>query len=161
MHTHTHTHVYKRIDVQIHTHMHIYTNIMSAHIHTCTYIHTRIQNVQMNTRKARLKRRRGSDCANSQLDTKKFYPSPCPHHDSAPSRPHPLICTGAEPIHPIVHASYQLGHGPRNEVIFLRFWRGFSLAKRKTSSQPITIFHIHQHDSKTRVQHILTVNTGY
>ena len=26
------------------------------------------------------------------------------HHDSVPSRPHPLICTGAEPIHPV--------HGP-------------------------------------------------
>jgi len=26
------------------------------------------------------------------------------HHDSAPSRPDPLICTGAEPIHPV--------HGP-------------------------------------------------
>ena len=26
------------------------------------------------------------------------------HHDSAPFRPHPLICTGAEPIHPV--------HGP-------------------------------------------------
>ena len=26
------------------------------------------------------------------------------HHDSAPSRPHPLICTGAEPIHTV--------HGP-------------------------------------------------
>ena len=23
------------------------------------------------------------------------------HHDSAPSRPHSLICTGAEPIHPV------------------------------------------------------------
>jgi len=23
------------------------------------------------------------------------------HHDSAPSRPHPLMCTGAEPIHPV------------------------------------------------------------
>ena len=23
------------------------------------------------------------------------------HHDSAPSRPHALICTGAEPIHPV------------------------------------------------------------
>ena len=65
MHRHTHTHVYKRIDVQIHTRMHIYTYIMSAHIHTYTYIHTRIQNVQMNARKARLKRRRGSDCAGS------------------------------------------------------------------------------------------------
>ena len=27
------------------------------------------------------------------------------HHDSAPSRPHLLICTGVEPIHPV--------HGPR------------------------------------------------
>jgi len=38
---------------------------MSAHIHTYTYIHTRIQNVHMNARKARLKLRRGSDCAGS------------------------------------------------------------------------------------------------
>jgi len=48
------------------------------------------------------------------------------HHDGAPSRPHSLICTGAEPIHP-VHASSQLGRAavaPRNEVIFLPFWRG-------------------------------------
>ena len=47
------------------------------------------------------------------------------HHDSAPSRPHSLICTGADPIHP-VHASSQLGRAvaPRNEVIFLPFWRG-------------------------------------
>jgi len=59
------THMYKRIDVQIHTHMHIYTYIMSALIHTYTYIHTRIQNVHMHARKARLKRRRGSDCAGS------------------------------------------------------------------------------------------------
>jgi len=48
------------------------------------------------------------------------------HHDSAPSRPHSLICTGAEPIH-LVHARSQLGcaaEAPRNEVIFLPFWRG-------------------------------------
>ena len=37
----------------------------------------------------------------------KLCPSPCPHHDSAPSRPHPLICTGAEPINP-VHCPRQL-----------------------------------------------------
>ena len=45
------------------------------------------------------------------------------HHDSAPSRPHLLICTGAEPIHP-VHASCQLGRAavaPQNEVIFCHF----------------------------------------
>ena len=47
------------------------------------------------------------------------------HQDSAPSRPHSLICTGAEPFHP-VHASSKLGCAavaPRNEVIFLPFWR--------------------------------------
>jgi len=66
MHTHTHTHVYKRMHIHIHTHMHIYIYIfMSAHIHTYTYIHARIQNVHMNARKARLKRRCGSDCAGS------------------------------------------------------------------------------------------------
>jgi len=39
----------------------------------------------------------------------------------------PDFCTGAEPIHP-VHASSQLGRAavaPRNEVIFLPFWRVF------------------------------------
>ena len=52
------------IHIHIHTHMHIYIYIyMSADIHTYTYIHTRIQNVHMNARKARLKRRCGSDFA--------------------------------------------------------------------------------------------------
>ena len=45
--------------------LYMYTYIMSAHIHTYTYIHTRIQNVHMNARKARLKRWRRSDCAGS------------------------------------------------------------------------------------------------
>ena len=48
---------------------------MSAHIHAYTYIRTRIQNVHMNARKARLKRRRGSE---AQLDAKKLCPYPCP-----------------------------------------------------------------------------------
>jgi len=142
--------------------MHIYTYIMSAHIHTNTYIHTRIQNVHMNARKAHLKRWRRSDCAGSpgRQEALPFSlsavirrgipfvastPIACPrettdkrrttptnsssshHHDSAPSRPHSLICTAAEPIHP-VHASSQLGRAavaPRNEVIFLPFWRVF------------------------------------
>jgi len=52
--------MYKYIHTCIYIHIH-----MSAHIHTNTYIHTRIQNVHMNARKARLKRRRRSDCARS------------------------------------------------------------------------------------------------
>jgi len=110
---------------------------MSAHIHTYTYIHTRIQNVHMNARKARLKRRRVSDCAGRPTRRQEALPfslsavirrgipfvasSPIArprgttdkrrttttnsnsphHHNSAPSRPHPLICTGAEAIHPV------------------------------------------------------------
>jgi len=124
MHTHTHTHVYKRIDVQIHTHMHICSHIMSAHIHTYAYIHTRIQDVHMNARKARLKRRRG--CAGSQLDTKKLCPSPCPHHNSVPSRPHPLIrVVRSQSTQFIFHASSQLGHGPPKRGHFSAILAGF------------------------------------
>ena len=111
MHTHTHTHVYKRIDVHTHTHMHTHTYIMSAHIHTYTYIHTRIQNVHTNARKHVWNDGAAATARAAQLDTKKLCPSPCPHHDSAPSRPHPLICTGAEPIHP-VHCPRQLPAWP-------------------------------------------------
>ena len=63
----------------------------------------------------------------AQLDTKKLYPSPCPHHDSAPSRPHPLICTGAEPIHP-VHCPRQLPAWPwppETRSFFCHFGGGF------------------------------------
>ena len=58
------------------------------------------------------------------------------HHDSAPSRPHSLICTGAEPFHP-VHASSQLGCAavtPQNEVIFLPFWRAYISSKHITNA---------------------------
>ena len=151
--------IYAQICIQIHIHMcinaYIYIYIhtctyiyihMSAHIHTYTCIHTRIQNVHMNARKARLKRRRGSDCAGSPTWRQEALPfslsaaiqrgipfvvcspiarprgttdkrrttttnsSSWHHHNSAPSRPHPLICTGAEPIHPV--------HGPTK----LRAW---------------------------------------
>jgi len=65
-----HIHIHMRINtytyIYIHTCTYIYIYIyMSAHIHTYTYIHTRIPNVRMNARKARLKRRRSSDCAGS------------------------------------------------------------------------------------------------
>jgi len=81
----------------------------------------------MNAREARLTARA------AQLDTKKLCPSPCPHHDSAASRPHQLICTGAEPIHP-VHCPRQLPAWPRKEVIVLPFWRGFKQENRNIVS---------------------------
>jgi len=101
----------------------------------------------MNARKARLKRRRGSDCAGSptwcqlalsfslsaairrgipfvvsrpitrprgttdKRRTTTTYSSSSHHHESAPSRPHLLICTGAEPISR-VHCPRQLPAWP-------------------------------------------------
>ena len=138
MHTHTHTHVYKRIDVQIHTYMHIYTYIMSAHIHTYTYIHTRIQNVHMNAHKARLKRWRSSDCAGSLT----WFQEALPFSLSAliaPSRQRAIQTTSAY-LHwcgadPSSSPAPSLAVAPQNEVIFLPFWRGFSLNLKKTSIQ--------------------------
>ena len=134
MHTHTHTHVYKRLDVQIHTHMHIYTYIMSAHIHTYTYIHTRIQNVHMNARKARLKRRRGSDCAGSPT----WHQEALPFSLSA-SRQRAVQTTsaylhwcGADQPSSLSTPAPSLAIAPRNEVIFLPFWRGFPLSSWRT-----------------------------
>ena len=126
MHTHTHTHVYKRIDVQMHTHMHIYTYITSAHIHTYTYIHTLTQNVHMNARKARLKRRRGSDCVVSP----NWHQEALPFSLSA-SRQRAVQTTSAY-LHwcgadPPSSPAPSLAMAPRNEVIFLLFWRGFLL----------------------------------
>jgi len=140
-----------------------YTYIMSAHIHTYTYVHTRIQNVHMNAHKARLKRRHGSDCAespnltprssallpvrcNPEGDTLRDHqPNHSPrgmtdkrrtattnsssshHHDSAPSRPHPIICTGAEPIHPVhCPCQLQLGRVPPKRDHFFAILAGFS-----------------------------------
>jgi len=64
IHIHIHMCINAYIDIYIHTCTYLYI-YMSAHIHTYAYIHKHIQNVHMNTRKARLKRRRGSDCAES------------------------------------------------------------------------------------------------
>jgi len=127
---------------------------MSVHTHTSTYIHTRIQNVHMNARKARLKRRlfspsppspfslsaairrgiplvAGSPIARGTTDKRRTTTtnsSALHHHNSAPSRPHPLICTGTEPIHP-VHGSPKLRAWPwppETRSFFCHFG-GFSL----------------------------------
>jgi len=136
MHTHTHTHVFKRIDVQIHTHMHIYTYIISAHLHTYTYIHTRTQNVHMNARKARLKRRRGSDCAGSPT----WHQETLPFSLSA-SRQRTVQATSAylhwfwaDPPSSLSTPAPSLAAAPRNEVIFLPFWRGFGPHHPNTQS---------------------------
>jgi len=132
IHIHTYMHIYIYIHVRTHTHIHIYT-----HTHTkCT--HERTQSTSETTARQRLRGkpnltprssalslsaaiRRGipfvasSLIARPQGTTNKRRTTPTNsssshHHDSALSRPHPLICTGVEPIHPV--------HGPPN----LRAW---------------------------------------
>ena len=134
-------HIYTYI-MSAHIHIHIYT-----HTHTkCTS--ERTQNTSETTARQRLRGKpnlmpRSSALlpvrCNPERDTLRGQQPNCPsrgttdkrrttttnsssshHHDSAPSRPHPLICTGAEPIQAVP---------PRNEVILLPFWRGLSVQK--------------------------------
>jgi len=111
MHTHTHTHVYKN---KIHKYIHtcIYIHISCTHTYTNTHIYTHAYKMYIWTHAKHVWNDGAAASARAaQLDTKKHCPSPCPHHDSAPSRPHPLICTGAEPIHS-VHCPRQLPAWP-------------------------------------------------
>ena len=108
----------------------IYIHISCPHTYTHTHIYTHAYKMYIWTHAKHVWNHGATATARAtQLDPKKLCPSPCLHHDSAPSRPHPLICTGVEPIHP-VHCPRQLPvwpcrpMAPRNEVIFLLFWRG-------------------------------------
>ena len=128
IHIHTHMHIYTYVHVHTHTHIHIY-----KHTHTkCTYARMQAHlndGAAATAREARLDAKKLSTSApreNSNLEggrppqresglnhsrrttgkhrTTTTDSSSSHHQDSAPSRPHPLICTGAEPIHPV--------HGP-------------------------------------------------
>ena len=86
----------------------IYIHISCPHTYTHTYIYTHTYKMYIWTHAKHVWNDGAAATAReAQLDTKKLCPSDCPHHDSAPSRPHLLICTGAEPIHP-VHCPRQL-----------------------------------------------------
>ena len=105
----------------------IYIHISCPHTYTHTHIYTHAYKMYIWTHAKHVWNDGAAAIARAaQLDTKKLCPSPCPHHDSAPSRPHPLICTGAEPSSLSTPAP-SLGHGPRNEVIVLPFWRGLMM----------------------------------
>ena len=123
IHYHTHMHICIYIHVCTHTHIHIYT-----HTHTkCTYERTSETTSRQRLRgKPNLTPRSSALLlvrCNPEGDTLRGQQPNCPsrgttdkrrttttnsssshHHDSAPSRPHLLICTGVESIHPI--------HGP-------------------------------------------------
>jgi len=94
----------------IHTCM--YIHISCPHTYTHTHIYTHAYKMYIWTHAKHVWNNGAAATAQeAQLDTKKLCPFPCPHHDSAPSKPHPLICTGAEPIHP-VHCPRQLPTWP-------------------------------------------------
>ena len=127
MYKYIHTCIYIHIScLHTYTHTHIYTYAYKM------YIWTHAKHVWNDGAAATVRA--------AQLHTKNLCPSPCPQHDSAPSRPHVLICTGAEPIHP-VHCPRQLPAwpcrpmAPRNEVIFLPFWRDFQLLSTRLCQQ--------------------------
>ena len=90
----------------------IYMHISCPHTYTHAHAYTHAYKMYIWTHEKHIWNDGAAATARAvQLDTKKLCPFPCPHHDSAPSRPHPLICTGAEPIHP-VHCPRQLRAWP-------------------------------------------------
>ena len=84
---------------------------MYKYIHTCIYIHISCPHTYTHTHRYTHAYKMyakhvwndgaAATAREAQLNTKKLCPSHCPHYDSAPSRPHPLICTGAEPVHSV------------------------------------------------------------
>jgi len=84
------------------------------------------------------------------------------HHDSAPSRPHPLICTGAEPIHP-VHSPPKLPAWPCTPETRSSFCH-FGVLSHNTPGKippniapryPPPYSYIHSSPRDTLVQHVL------
>jgi len=76
----------------------------------------------------------------SQRRTTEPRSSPSQHHDSVPPRQHPLVCTGAEPIHPVhdqLHLPAAEATPPNRDYIFAIFARFFlSLLLSLSASLP-------------------------
>jgi len=82
-----------------------------------------VRHVYMHTRKHSWNDGVASTAREARLEARKLHPSPCPrssshHHDSMPPRLHPLICTGAGPIHQILSRSCR-GPRPGHDFVFL------------------------------------------
>ena len=107
----------------------IYIHISCPHTYTHTHIYTHAYKMYIWTHAKHVwNDGTGATAREAQLDTKKLCPSPCPHHDSVPSRPHPLICTGVEPIRPF-YCPRQLPPWPwppETRSFFCHFGRVFS-----------------------------------
>jgi len=105
----------------------IYIHISCPHTYTHTHIYTHAYKMYIWTHAKHVWNDGAAATARAApLDTKKLCPSPCPHHDSARSRPHLLGSCGADPPSSLSTPAPSLSIAPRNEVIFLPFWRGFS-----------------------------------
>ena len=137
MHTHTHTHVYKRILYiyiqtctyiyiytcpHIYTHTHLYTHTYKMYI--CTHSSTPGTTVRQQTYEELMqtqgalhvsfvRRNQTTFGTSNHGETEGQWGTPNPHnspsrnHDSAAPRQHPLICTGAEPIHTPAQAQWR------------------------------------------------------
>ena len=67
----------------------IYIHISCPHTYTHTHIYTHAYTMYIWTHAKHVWNDGAAATARAaQLDTKKLCPSPCPHHDSAPCRPH-------------------------------------------------------------------------
>jgi len=123
---HIHIHMYIRAHVYIYIYTYIYIQIyMSVHIHAHIYTHTYnmyiCTHASTSETTARQRLRRKPNWMNKHNQQQLITPS---RPLDAPPRLQPLICTGAEPIHPV--------HGPpkllateatsRNEFKFQLFW---------------------------------------
>jgi len=125
MHTHLHIYIYIHMSAHVHTYTYIHTRIQ--------HVHMNARKVRLERRRGSDWAGSPTSCQESRpfslsaaiwrgIPFVASSPIACPrgttnkrrttttnsssshHHDSAPFRPHPLICTGAEPIHPV--------HGP-------------------------------------------------
>ena len=142
--------IHMYMSVHIHTCTYIHTHVQHVHMHACKYVWN--DGAAATAREARLdaKKLSPSPCPlQSGGGSRSVASSPIArprgttdkrrtitanssresshHHDSAPPRLQPLICTGAEPIHP-VHGLPKLRATeatPLIEVAFLPFWRVF------------------------------------
>jgi len=145
---HACTHIYIYMSAHIHTYTYIHTRIQNEHMNARK---ARLNNSAAETaREAQLDAKKlcPSPCP---LQSGGGYPSwsaaqsparlrgttdkrrttttnssSSHHHDSALSRPHPLICIGAEQIHPIYcPCKLPAWPWPPETRSFLPFWRGF------------------------------------
>jgi len=122
MYIHTCTYIYIYMSAHIHIYTYIHTHIQIVYMHARKHVWN--DGAAATAREAPLdaKKLRPSPCplksggglpfvASSPIAhprgttdkrrTTTTNSSSSHHHDSAPSSPHPLICTGAEPIHPV------------------------------------------------------------